>query len=146
MKALGDPKVSPREASFHLAQAKEGTAFFELPLPWGSPATLQLWIESGLPEREEGPSAEEAQRVLVGLHFTALGETRVGLQETRAAMQVRIWTERPDLLMTRLPDLQRELEFGERSVDLRILPLGGGQVPVPSLRSVLAGSGFQALG
>jgi hypothetical protein len=147
MKALSDPKVSPREAPFHLAQAREGTAFFELPLPWGVPsAPLQIWIEPGLPDEEDGPPTEATPRVLVGLHFTTLGETRVGIQKSASLLQVRIWTERPELLSDRLPALKQELEEGEQPVDLRILPLGGGGTAVPSLRSVLAGSGFQALG
>lgn len=145
IRALGDPQTSPREAPFHLAQAREGTAFFELPLPWGS-APLQIWIESGLPEERKERSADANQKVLVGLSFTALGETRVGLQQARGTLQVRIWTERPELLGDRLPDLQRELEGEGSPVDLKVLALGDGQTPVPSLRAVLAGSAFQALG
>lgn len=147
MKVLGDPKISSREAPFHLAQAKEGTGFFELPLPWGTAqAPLQIWIESGLPDRAQDPSGPEDLRVLIGLSFTALGETRVGLHRHRDGLQVRIWTERPDLLEGRLADLRRELEEGEQRLDLRILALGDRHSTVPSLRSLVAGTTYQALG
>ena len=144
MKALGDPRVSPREAPFHLAQAREGTAFFELPLPW-SPQPLQLWIESGLPDGGEGAAPEDTHRVMVGLNFTVLGETRVGLQKSRGALQVRIWTERPELLKDRLSELRLGLEEEGETVDLKVYPLGD-PASVPSLRSVALGTGYQALG
>lgn len=145
IRTLADPRLSPREAPFHLAQAREGTAFFEVPLPWGS-APLQIWIESGLPESQEEPFADAHQKVLVGLALTALGETRVGLQRVRGTLQVRIWTERPELLVDRLPRLRQELEEGGSRVDLKVLPMGDGLAAPPSLRAVLAGSAFQALG
>ncbi|MCC6512382.1 MAG: hypothetical protein IT187_00115, partial [Geothrix sp.] len=46
MEALADPGTSPAESAFHRLQAKEGTGWFEIPLPWAPGAEpLRLWIE-----------------------------------------------------------------------------------------------------
>ncbi len=146
VKALSDPRISPREAPFHLAQAREGTAFFELPLPWeGAERTLQLWVES---EAGKGThdSAETTVRVLVGVQFSALGETRVGLVQSGTQLQVRIWAERADLLKAHEDALRSDLAELGPNLDFQVHPLGEPGVAVPSLRALANGSGFQALG
>jgi len=145
-KALSDPQVSPREAPFHLAQAREGTAFFELPLPWESPGrSLQLWVEEdpGDPSRE---GRERMVRVLVGLHFSALGDTRVGIQQSADRLQVRVWTEHPEVLRARERAILAELADLGPGLDFQVFPLGEPGEAVPSLRALAAGGAFHALG
>lgn len=145
-KVLSDPLASPREAPFHLAQAKEGTAFFELPLPWEADGkVLQMWVEAD-GGRRSGQRGEGTVRVLVGLQFSALGETRVGLVRTEGRIQVRIWAEHPELLAARESHLRRDLADLGPDLDLQVLTLGEPGKPVPSLRALAVHAGFQALG
>ena len=114
-------------------------------MPWlGSASTLELWVEADPGEENNGPSGERVQRVLVGVNFSSLGETRVGLAQGAGTLQVRIWTEAPGLLKDREPALREELAQGGLKVDLRVLPLG--EERAPSLRSILTGGGYQAIG
>jgi hypothetical protein len=146
VKALSDPRVSPREAPFHLAQAREGTAFFELPLPWdGSNKVLQMWVEADGGARSRGTS-EPATRVLVGLQFSALGETRVGLLKHGNRLQVRVWVENSELLKAQEDVLRSELSELGPGLDFQVLPLGKPGETVPSLRSLAGGTSFHALG
>jgi hypothetical protein len=145
-RALTDPKVSPKEASFHALQAKEQTAFFEIPLPWAPQAPLQLWVESD----EEGSKRNrpsETKRVLMGMNFSRLGETRVGLERNASSLQVRIWTEHPEILEKEAQHLKDELEGLDRRVDLKVLTLNPGpDGSIPTLRAVVAGPALHAIG
>lgn len=145
VRTLSDPLASPREAPFHLAQAKEGTAFFELPLPWDGGKAVQLWVESdaGGGSRENG---DRTRRVLVGLHFSALGETRVGIVVSGDRLQVRVWTEHPELLRDREAAIRLDLADLGPDLDLQVLALGEPGESIPSLRALADGSGFHALG
>lgn len=145
-KILSDPKASPREATFHALQAKEQTAFYEIPLPWSPQTPLHLWVES---DSEGGKKRRDAEtkRVLMGCRFSQLGETRVGLERSPTLLQVRIWTEHPELLAKEEQHLTEELEGLDRRVSLKILPLNPGQDgSIPSLRSVVAGPSLHVLG
>ncbi len=147
IKVLNDPTVSPQGAAFHAAQAKEGTAFYELPLPWSPQHPLQMWVESDRDPRQPKSSTPETRRVLLGMSFTNLGETRVGIAKGPAGLQVRVWAEHPEPLEASKRQVESELEdLGER-VDLKIMALtpgpGGG---IPSLRSQVTGATLEAMG
>jgi len=148
VKALSDPAVSPQGAAFHQAQAREGTAFYELPLPWAPQSPLQIWVESDRNPRDPGgKSGPETQRVLLGLSFTNLGETRLGITRSGADLQVLVWTEHPELLAASRDAVEGELKDLGSSVDLKIMPLHPGPGgSIPSLRSELTGTTLHALG
>ena len=144
VRTLADPVASPREAPFHAAQAKEGTAYYELPLPWAPQTPLQVWVESDR-KGQGGRPQDETRTVLVGLNFTRLGETRLGVAKGPTGLQVRVWTEHPECL-ERDP-MEAELRTLGPAVDLRILPLQPGPGGfVPSLRSLVTGPTMQFLG
>jgi hypothetical protein len=146
-RSLADPAVSPREAPFHAAQAREGTALFEVPLPWSPGSHLQMWVERDGGGRQGGSGTEGESRVLLGLNFSRLGETRLGIAKGSGGLQVRVWAEHAGLLAGARQSLEEELGTLGMPVDLRILPLeadaGGG---VPSIRSLAMGATFQVLG
>jgi hypothetical protein len=148
VKALSDPAVSPQGAAFHQAQAREGTAFYELPLPWAPQSPLQIWVESDRnPRNPGGKPGPETQRVLLGLSFTNLGETRLGIVRSGADLQVRVWTEHPELLAASRDKVEGELKDLGSSVDLKIMALHPGPGgSIPSLRSELTGATLHALG
>jgi len=147
IKALNDPSVSPQAASFHAAQAKEGTAFYELPLPWAPQHPLQMWVESDRNPKDQGQAQPETQRVLLGLAFSNLGETRLGIVKSGAGLQVRVWTEHPELLQDSAAAVETELQDLGSSVDLKILKLTPGPGgTIPSLRSQVTGATLEALG
>jgi hypothetical protein len=148
MKTLSDPQASPREAAFHAAQAKEGTSLFELPLPWASQGTLQIWTEKDAEGKGgKGGKGGPTDRVLLGMSFTRLGETRLGIAKGPEGLQVRVWAEHPEALLKAQPGMEEELRELDLPVDLKILPLdpGAGGV-IPSIRSLASGSTFQVLG
>ena len=146
VKTLSDPAASPREAPFHAAQAKEGTAFYEIPLPWTPQSPMQMWVESDQEHKDRG-SPQETRTVLIGLKFTRLGETRLGIAKGPAGLQVRVWTEHPELLAATREQVETELKELSVAVDLRILPLQPGPGGfVPSLRSLVTGPSVQVLG
>jgi len=146
VRALSDPAISPREAPFHALQAKEGTAFYEIPLPWANGKPLQLWVEEDAPESTT-PDLEGTKRILLGLELSRLGETRVGLQSHGAALSVRIWTEHSELVEGQREAIERELRESGKTVDLRILPLNpGADGNIPDLRSLAVGPSLHALG
>jgi hypothetical protein len=147
IKALSDPKVSPQGAPFHAAQAKEGTAFFELPLPWAPQHPLQMWVESDRRPRDQAKGGQETRRVLLGLSFTNLGETRLGLAQSPGHLQVRVWAEHPERLAAAVDEITAELQQLGSQVDLKVLRLAPGQGgAIPSVRSLVAGSTLEALG
>ena len=147
IKALNDPSVSPQGAPFHAAQAKEGTAFYELPLPWAPQHPLQMWVESDRDPKDQDPSRPETQRVLLGLSFSNLGETRLGIVKSAAGLQVRVWAEHPELLAASKAAVEAELQDLGSSVDLKIMPLAPGPGgTIPSFRSQVAGAGLEGPG
>ncbi|MCM2250424.1 MAG: hypothetical protein NDI58_07700, partial [Geothrix sp.] len=80
IRTLADPAASPAEAAFHRLQAKEGTGWFELPLPWAAGAEpLRLWVET---DQEGGREAgDPVHRVFLSVPFSALGDVRLGLEQ-----------------------------------------------------------------
>lgn len=78
--------------------------------------------------------------MLVALKFTRLGETRLGIAKGPAGLQVRVWTEHPELLSAATGPMQAELQTLGSAVDLKVLPLHPGPGGyVPSLRSLVTG-------
>jgi hypothetical protein len=148
VKALSDPAASPQTAAFHAAQAREGTAYFEIPLPWAPNNPLQMWVESDRDPRNAGQGGDgDTQRVLLGLSFSNLGETRLGIARSSGNLQVRVWTEHPERVEAAKADMEAELQDLGGQVDLKVLRLTPGPGgTVPSLRSQVAGSTLQALG
>lgn len=147
VKALTDASVSPREAPFHAAQAKEGTAFFELPLPWSPNSPLQMWVEADRQGKGGEAKGGGSTRVLLGLSFSRLGETRLGLAKGPEGLQVRVWAEHPEALTGAQAGMEEELKTLGMPVDLKILPLDPGpEGTVPTIRSLAVGSTFQVLG
>ncbi len=143
---LSNPAISPREATFHALQAKEGTAFFEIPLPWAQASPLQVWVESDAPE-ERGGGQDTTKRVLLGLRFSALGETRLGMAQGSFGLQIRIWTEHPEALENEKERMKKELEDLGKTVDLRIYTLTyGPDGTIPTIRSRVVGPSLSALG
>jgi len=145
VKTLNDPSVAPQGAAFHAAQAKEGTAFYQIPLPWAPQQPLEMWVES---EREPrgGRPRPETRRVLLGLSFSNLGETRLGIAKGDAGLQVRVWTEHPELLQASRSEVEGELGELGASVDLKIMALTPGPAGIPSLRSQVTGATLEAMG
>jgi hypothetical protein len=142
LETLSNPGLSPREAPFHIVQSKEGTAFFEIPLPHSHKGNLQIWVESDAREEQASPE-EPVRRILLGLHFTQLGETRLGLAKGPEGFQVRVWAEHAELLEPDLERMKSELKSLGRPVDLRIQSLPPN---TPSIRALVAGPSLQAMG
>lgn len=141
VEALADPQVSPREAPFHALQAKEGTAYFELPAPWLPQGTVQLWVESD--SSDPGRPEDGTRRVFMGLHFSNLGDTRLGMELSGTNLRVRVWAEHPERLAAQEAALTKELQETGCQVSLRILPLAPGS---ESLRALAVGNSWQGLG
>ncbi len=142
MKALADPATSPAEAAFHRLQAKEGTAWFELPLPWAPGAEpLRIWIEGeGDPE---GTETEAVHRVFLSVPFSALGEVRLGLEQRQSGLRARLWLQDPEQIAALRADLEAELARLGRPVELQVLPLPPG---TPDLRALTGAHPLQAMG
>jgi len=142
MKTLSDPASSPAEATFHRLQAKEGTAWFELPLPWAPGAEpMRIWIEG-----ERDPAKEESEsvhRVFLSVPFTTLGEVRLGLEQRSAGLRVRLWLQDPGQIAAGRADLEAELTALGRPVDLQVLALPPG---TPDLRAMAGANLLQAMG
>ncbi|HJV89378.1 MAG TPA: hypothetical protein VJ623_03655 [Holophagaceae bacterium] len=135
--ALSRPEASPAEAPFHRLQAREGTALFEVPLPWApEPSTLELWAE----RETQGPDRPESHRVLLALTMGRTGELRVALQSGPAGVQAQV-VAAPEVA-ARLERLLRE-ELGEPA-PFQLQVRAASELP-PRPR-VLAGRGLQALG
>ncbi|HJV49240.1 MAG TPA: hypothetical protein VJ549_08210 [Geothrix sp.] len=142
MKTLSDPAASPAESAFHRLQAKEGTAWFEVPLPWAPGAEpLRIWIEG---EGESpGREAEAVHRVFLSVPFSTLGEVRLGLEQRSAGLKARLWLEDPGRVAALRPELEAELASLGRPVDLQILSLPPGS---PDLRALAGAQPVQAMG
>lgn len=141
IQTLSNPTQSPAEAPFHQLQAKEGTALFELPLPWAQGEPLRLWIESD--QEAASPGAEPVQRAFLSVSFSGLGDVRLGLEQRPSGLRVRLWLRDPEQLSPALPGLHEELAAQGRPVDIQVLPLPD---PAPDLRSLAGGAPLQALG
>ncbi len=142
MKTLANPATSPAEAPFHQLQAKEGTGWFEIPLPWAPGVEpLRIWIED---ERDAaGTDAAPAHRVFLSVPFSALGEVRLGLEQRSAGLRVRLWLQDPSQVAALRPELEAELRALGRPVDLQVLTLPPG---LPDLRAMAGASPLQAMG
>ena len=142
IRTLADPAQSPAEAPFHQLQAKEGTGWFELPLPWATGAEpLRLWIEAD--QESASPDAETVHRAFLSVAFSELGEVRLGLEQRTSGLRVRMWLRNPEQLAAVLPDLEAELSTQGRPVSLQALPLPD---PAPDLRALAGGAPLQAMG
>ncbi len=142
MRALADPAVSPLEATFHRLQAKEGTGWFELPLPWAPGAEpLRIWIEEDRDSSRGG--TEVVHRVLLSTVFSALGEVRLGLEQRSAGLKVRLWLQDPHQVSALRQELAAELASLGRPVDLQVLALPPG---TPDLRALAGANPLQAMG
>ncbi len=142
MKTLADPAQSPAEAAFHRLQAKEGTGWFELPLPW-APGTepLRMWIER---DREAaGREAETVHRVFLSVPFSGLGDVRLGLEQRTSGLRIRLWLQDPSQIEALRASLEAELTILGRPVDLQVFTLPPG---TPDLRALAGASPLQALG
>ncbi len=142
MKTLADPAASPAEAPFHQLQAKEGTGWFEIPLPWAAGVEpLRIWIED---ERDAaGAEATPTHRVFLSVPFSALGEVRMGLEQRSSGLRVRLWLTDPSQVAALRPELEAELKTLGRPVDLQVLTLPPG---LPDLRAMAGASPLQAMG
>jgi hypothetical protein len=142
MRTLADPATSPAEAAFHRLQAKEGTGWFELPLPWAPGAEpMRLWIEE---ERSPaGSESERVHRVFLSVPFSALGEVRLGLEQHSAGLKARLWLPDPDQIAALRTELEQELASFGRPVDLQVFALPPG---ASDLRSLAGVNPLQAMG
>jgi len=85
--------------------------------------------------------------VLLALELSNLGELRVGLQSTRQALSVRIWTEHPAALEFVQAEVEAELRDSGKAIDLRILSLSpSAEGRNPDVRALAMGSTLHALG
>jgi hypothetical protein len=142
LKALADPAASPDESTFHRLQAKEGTGWFELPLPWAPGAEpMRIWIEE-----DHDPSQGEfdkVHRVFLSVPFSTLGEVRLGLEQRSAGLRVRLWVQDPQQISSIRQELEAELASLGRPVDLQVFALPPG---TPDLRAMAGASPLQAMG
>lgn len=141
MTTLSDAVASPREAPFHALQAQEGTALFEIPLPWAPGADpLRIWVEA---DAEGGTPEEAARRVFLSVPFSALGEVRLGVERNRAGLRARLWLEDPARLEPLQAELASELSTLGVPATVQILPL---PPAAPDLRALAGGTPLSALG
>ena len=142
MKTLANPASSPAEAPFHQLQAKEGTGWFEIPLPWAMGAEpLRIWIEDE--RKTSGAEASPTHRVFLSVPFSALGEVRLGLEQRSAGLWVRLWLQDPSQLEGLRAELEAELKALGRPVKFQVLALPPG---MPDLRAMAGASPLQAMG
>jgi hypothetical protein len=142
MKTLADPAASPAESVFHRLQAKEGTGWFEVPLPWAPGADpLRLWVEQD--KASTGSGSETVHRVFLSVPFSTLGEVRLGLEQRNAGLRVRLWLADPGQLEPLRGALEAELAALGRPVDLQVLALPPG---TPDLRALVGAPPLRALG
>jgi hypothetical protein len=142
IKTLADPAASPTESVFHRLQAREQTGWFELPLPWAPAADpMRIWIEAD--QGGPGAEADPAHRVFLSVPFSTLGEVRVGLEQRRAGLRVRLWLQDPSQIAAFQSSLEAELKALGRPVDLQVFPL---PPQAPDLRALAGGNPLEALG
>jgi len=142
MKTLADPAASPNESTFHQLQAKEGTGWFELPLPWAPGAEpMRIWIEEDRdPSRGE---SDKVHRVFLSIPFSTLGEVRLGLEQRSVGLRVRLWVQDPQQVASIRQELEAELASLGRPVDLQVFALPPG---TPDLRAMAGANPLQAMG
>ncbi len=141
MKTLADPAASPAESLFHRLQAKEGTGWFELPLPWAQGAApMRIWVEGDQPSKE---SSEVVHRVFLSVPFSTLGDVRLGVEQSHAGLRVRLWLQEPGQVAAIRAELEAELATLGRPVDLKVLALPPG---APDLRAMAGAPPLQAMG
>ncbi|GLH70261.1 hypothetical protein GETHPA_17940 [Geothrix rubra] len=141
MTTLSDAVASPREAPFHALQAQEGTALFEIPLPWAPGADpMRIWVEA---DAAGGDAEEPTRRVFLSVPFSALGEVRLGVERNRAGLRARLWLEDPSRLEGLRAGLEAELSTLGVPATLQLLPL---PTAAPDLRALAGGSSLSALG
>jgi hypothetical protein len=146
MKALVDQAMFSKEALFHTLAAKDGVNYFELPIPWASSSPAEIWIESD-DDPDPDDSEKSTHRLLLALHFSALGETRIGMESSHKRLSIRIWTENPQFVENEVPQMTDELSaLGyDALVSLHALfPDADGAVP--SIKSIINGSSLHAMG
>ncbi len=142
MQGLADAVLSPAEAPFHRLQAKEGTGWFELPLPWAAGAEpLRIWIEGD--QEQTGSESEQVRRVFLSVPFTELGDVRLGLELRASGLRARLWLQNPAQLASLRPTLQAELATLGKPVELQLLPLPSTAL---DLRALAGASPLQAMG
>ena len=142
MKTLADPATSPAESTFHKLQAKEGTGWFELPQPWAAGAEpMRIWIERD--GNATGGDADTVHRVFLSVPFSTLGDVRVGLEQRRSGLRVRLWLQDPGQVALMRASLESELASLGRPVDLQVFALPPG---APDLRALAGASPLQAMG
>ncbi|MDE3032110.1 MAG: hypothetical protein KGI56_00470 [Acidobacteriota bacterium] len=138
---LSNPALSPREAPFHQLQAQDGTALFEVPLPWapaGEP--LRLWVEA---DATQAAQASRTHRVFLSVPFSTLGPVRLGVERGPAGFQARIWLQEPSRLEALRPELESGLAALGAPANVRLLPLPD---PAPDLRALAGAPPLAALG
>jgi hypothetical protein len=142
IKALSDPATSPAESTFHRLQAKEGTGWYELPLPWAPGAEpMRIWIEA---DRDPSSGGDEpVHRVFLSIPFSALGEVRLGLEQRSSGLKVRLWLQDPQQLSAIRQELEAELASLGRPVVLQVFALPTG---APDLRALAGANSLQAMG
>ena len=142
MKTLADPAASPAESLFHRLQAKEGTGWFELPLPWAQGAApMRIWVEAD--QGSQGDAAEAVHRVFLSVPFSTLGDVRLGVEQSHAGLRVRLWLQDPGQVTAIRADLEAELATLGRPVDLKVMALPPG---APDLRAMAGAPPLQAMG
>lgn len=138
---LADPVASPREAPFHQLQAREGTALFEVPLPWAPGAEpMRIWVES---DASGHAVKDETRRVFLSVPFSALGDVRLGLERSPAGLRARVWLEDPTRLEPLRAGLEAELSALGAPATLQILSM---PEAAPDLRALAGGTPLSALG
>ncbi len=142
MRTLSNPVASPAEAPFHQLQAKEGTGWYELPLPWAQGAEpMRIWTEAD-PDPSNG-GAEPVHRVFLSIPFSTLGDVRLGLEQRSSGLKVRLWLRDPQQVAAIRQELEAELASLGRPVDLQVFTLPPG---TPDLRALAGASPLQAMG
>lgn len=137
IETLAHPEASPQEAPFHRLQAREGTALFELPLPWQAERPqVELWAERDPGEGETSPTS----RVLLAVNLGRTGELRVALQAGPAGTRGQVVAGAE--VAAELGALLRE-ELGDPPpFPVQVRP----SEPLPPRPRALAGQGLRALG
>jgi hypothetical protein len=138
--ALAHPEVSPRESPFHALQSREGTAYFELPLPIPHlKSPLEMWVEED--RANTHPESAPAIRIMLALEMEGTGPVRLGIERIGASIHADLWVDeqRREAITQALRS-----EWGDTPpYHLRIRSFQG---PQPTLRHLAAGATFGAIG
>jgi len=146
MEALTDPTISAKEAVFHTLAAKENINYFELPLPWMPGHTLEMWVEVDK-ENANRDKEKPTHRLLLALNFSALGETRVGLESIAKRLNIRVWAEHPQLIEKELQQMENELSALGFAAQISLHNLNVDQNGrIPTIKSIISPSSLHAMG